>query len=83
MSAGEKVASDTEVEIHVYSISRDLFADIDLKRAILRVEAKDNDEYYVQPQVRPEQVIDDDTEKLPESARLLKLLLQRRTENES
>ena len=83
VSAGEKVASDTEVEIHVYSISRDLFADIDLKRAILRVEARDNDEYYVQPQVRPEQVIDDDTEKLPESARLLKLLLQRRTENES
>ncbi len=83
VSAGEKDASDTEVEIHVYSISRDLFADIDLKRAILRVEAKDNDEYYVQPQVRPEQVIDDDTEKLPESARLLKLLLQRRTENES
>ena len=82
-SAGEKIAHDAGVEIHVYSISRDLFTDIDLNRATLRVEQKDSDEYYVQPRVRPEQVLDDDTEILPESARLLKRLLKDRTENES
>lgn len=82
-STGGKAVPDAGAEIHVYSISRDLFADIDLKRATLRVEAKDNDEYYGQPRVRPEQVFDDDTEKLPESARLLKRLLKERVENES
>ena len=82
-SADEKTVPDAAVEIHVYSISRDLFADIDLKRAALRVEAKDNDEYYAQPQVGPEQVLDDDTDKLPESARLLKRLLRDKTGNES
>jgi lipid-binding SYLF domain-containing protein len=80
--AGEKTVHDTGVEIQIYSISRDLFADIDLKRATLRVEAKDNERYYVQPQVRPEQVFDDDTDKLPESARLLKRLLKDRTKHE-
>ena len=82
-SAGEKTAPDAGVEIHVYSISRDLFTDIDLKRATLRVEPKDNDEYYLQPRIRPEQVLDDDTEELPDSARLLKRLLKDRMENES
>ena len=81
--AGGKTAPDAGVEIHVYSISRDLFTDIDLKRATLRVEPQDNDKYYLQPRVRPEQVLDDDTEQLPESARLLKRLLKDRMENES
>ena len=80
-SAAESGDADEQTEVHAYSISRGLLAGIDLKRTRLRVEPVDNDEYYLQAQIMPAQVLDDDTYQLPGSAGLLKRLLKEITDN--
>ena len=68
-------------EIYSYSRSRGLFAGIDLDGTALRMEHSDNHAYYRQPDVKPEQIFNDDTRQLPASAQRLKVLLGKMTEN--
>jgi len=68
-------------EIYSYSRSRGLFAGIDLNGTALQMEHSDNHAYYRQPDVKLEQIFNDDTRQLPASARRLKALLAKMTEN--
>ncbi|MCP3871349.1 MAG: lipid-binding SYLF domain-containing protein [Gammaproteobacteria bacterium] len=78
---GVTVEADPEEpqeEIYTYSIGPGPVAGIDLKGTRLQVEKDDNHGYY-QQQLKSEQVLDDDTVNLPDSAIRLKTLLKEMT----